>query len=55
MLEIIGTAGAAMLEGYRVGCGMTKGNPGTVVTAEHIGQIINKRAGYRRFDVKEVA
>jgi len=54
LLEIIGTAGAAMLEGYRVGCGMTKGNAGTVVTEEHIGQIINKRAGYRRFDVKEI-
>jgi predicted phage-related endonuclease len=32
LLEIIGDAGAAKLEGYRIGCGMTKGSAGALIT-----------------------
>ncbi|MET0439163.1 MAG: YqaJ viral recombinase family protein [Devosia sp.] len=55
LLEIIGTAGAAMLEGYRVGCNMTKGSSGTLVTPEMVGTHVGARKGWRRFDVREVA
>lgn len=51
MLEIIGTAGVAMLEGYRVACNMTKG---TVDREAKPGEIIKGRRGYRRFDLKEI-
>jgi predicted phage-related endonuclease len=55
LLEIIGDAGAAKLEGYRIGCGMTKGSAGTLVTQEMVGTHVGARKGWRRFDVKEVA
>lgn len=54
LLETIGTAGAAMLEGYRIGCGMTKGSAGTLITEEMVGTTIGARKGWRRFDVKEM-
>lgn len=54
LLETIGTAGAAMLEGYRVGCGMTKGSAGTLVTQEMVGTHVGARKAWRRFDVKEL-
>lgn len=55
LMEKIGTAGVAMLEGYRIGCNMTKGTPDKIITPEMVGEIIKGRRGYRRFDVKEVA
>jgi predicted phage-related endonuclease len=55
LLEIIGEAGAAKLEGYRIGCGMTKGSAGTLVTQEMVGTHVGARKGWRRFDVKEVS
>lgn len=55
LLEKIGDAGTAMLDGYRVGCAMTKGSSGTLVTPEMIGTFVGARKGYRRFDVKERA
>lgn len=53
LLEKLGTASVAMLDGYRIGCGVTKGSSGTLITAEHVGTTIGARRGYRRFDLKE--
>jgi hypothetical protein len=55
LLEIIGENGTAKLEGYRIGCGMTKGSAGTLITEEMVGTHVGARKGWRRFDVKEVA
>ena len=55
LIERIGTAGFAMLPGHKISATQTRGNPGTVITEAHLGQVINKRNGWRRFDVKEVS
>lgn len=51
LFERIGTAGAAMLPGHRIGANMTKGSADRAAIA---GEIIKGRRGYRRFDVKEI-
>jgi predicted phage-related endonuclease len=53
LMEKLGTASVAMLDGYRIGCGVTKGSPGTLITGAHVGTTIGARKGYRRFDLKE--
>jgi predicted phage-related endonuclease len=53
LMEKIGASGVAMLEGYRVGCAMTKGTPDKEITAAMVGETIKGRRGYRRFDIKE--
>jgi predicted phage-related endonuclease len=55
MLELIGDAGLAQLEGYRIACGMTKGSAGTLITEEMVGTHVGGRKGWRRFDLKELA
>lgn len=39
-------------DGVKLGCGMTKGSAGKIVTPDMLGQTINSRAAYRRFDVR---
>jgi predicted phage-related endonuclease len=55
LIEIVGGASIAKLEGYRIGCGMTAATPGKLVTEEMVGTHIGARKGWRRFDVKEIA
>jgi predicted phage-related endonuclease len=55
LVDKIGTNGAAMLEGYRIGAGMTKGSAGTLVTPEMVGTHVGARKGWRQFNVREVA
>lgn len=49
LIERIGTAGAALLPGHRIGANRTKDTPDREAKA---GEIIKGRRGYRRFDVK---
>ncbi|MBB5709294.1 YqaJ viral recombinase family protein [Sphingomonas xinjiangensis] len=53
LIEMVGTAGAALLPSFRVSCNMTKGSSGTLITDAMVGTTINARKGYRRFDIKE--
>jgi predicted phage-related endonuclease len=53
LLLKIGDAGYALLPGHKIGANQTKGSPGTLITAEHVGTTIGARKGWRRFDVKE--
>jgi len=55
LLLKIGDAGAALLQCHRIGCAMTKGSEGTLVTQEMVGTRVGARKGWRRFDVKEKA
>lgn len=48
------TAGGAWLEDYKIDAGWTKGSAGTVITQDMLGQVINSRSGYRKFDVKRL-
>jgi hypothetical protein len=50
LLTLIGDAGRAMLDGFKITANRTKDTPDR--TAEP-GEIIKGRRGYRRFDVKE--
>lgn len=54
LLHRIGTAGVALLPNTRIAANQTKGSPGTLITADHVGTTIGARKGYRRFDVKEL-
>ena len=53
LIEKIGDAGTALLEGYRIGAGITSASPGKLVTPEMVGTYVGARKGWRRFDVKE--
>lgn len=53
MLERMGDATSAMLEGFRVGAPVVKASAGTLVTHDLIGTRIGVRKAHRRFDVKE--
>lgn len=50
LIEIIGTAGRALLPSFRIGANRTKDTPDREAKP---GEIIKGRKGYRRFDVKE--
>lgn len=52
LVEIIGTAGRALLPSYSIGANRTKDTPDREARP---GEIIKGRKGYRRFDVKAVA
>lgn len=53
MLERMGDATAAMLEGFRVGAPIVKASPGTFITEDLVGTHVGARKAHRRFDVKE--
>lgn len=53
LLLKIGDAGRALLPAHTIGANQTKGSPGTLITAEHVGTTLGARKGYRRFDIKE--
>jgi predicted phage-related endonuclease len=53
MLERMGDATSAMLEGFRVGAPVVKASLGTLITHEMIGTHVGGRKAHRRFDVKE--
>jgi predicted phage-related endonuclease len=50
LLEKMGTAAVAFLDGFTIRAGMTKGSADRVAEP---GEIIKGRKGYRRFDIKE--
>ena len=53
LLQKLGGHRWAKVPGWRVSQAVTDENPGTPITAEMVGQIIGKRAGYRSLIVKE--
>jgi predicted phage-related endonuclease len=53
LLLKIGDAGVALLPSHRLTANQTKGSPGTLITADHVGTTLGARRGYRRFDIKE--
>lgn len=55
LIEKIGAAETALLDGFRISANQTKGSAGTLIKPEMVGTCVGVRKGYRRFDVKEVA
>lgn len=53
LLLSIGDASKVFAQGYTIDAGETKENPGKEITQEDVGTIVGKRAGFRRFTVKQ--
>jgi 5'-nucleotidase len=53
LMEKLGHAETALLDGFVVKAATVKAIPDTVITAEMVGDTINGRKSYRRFAVKE--
>lgn len=55
ILEKLGDASAALVEGYSCRVPLQAGSPDRVITADMVGQVIKGRAPHRRFYVRERA
>ncbi|WP_010337818.1 YqaJ viral recombinase family protein [Sphingobium yanoikuyae] len=55
LLDKLGNAGVALLDGMTVKCPTTKAQPDREITADDIGTIIKGRKSYRRFSITEKA
>ena len=55
LLDKMGEAGVALLDGMAVKCPTVKATPDRIITAEDIGTTIKGRKSYRRFSITEKA
>ena len=55
IMERLGEAGTALLDGMTVKCPTVKATPDRVITAENVGEVIKGRKSYRRFNIAEKA
>lgn len=55
ILHKLGDNTVALLDDFRVRVPVIAESPGTVITPEMVGQLINARAAHRRFYIKEIA
>jgi predicted phage-related endonuclease len=53
IMDKIGDAGVALLDGMTVKCPTVKATPDRIISAENVGEVIKGRKSYRRFSITE--